>query len=384
VGALSLTTERKIMISLICYFILFIAFIVGLVKFIRFIIRKIRHRNEPQKNSLNRDFARFMNRAKWKQWGRIAGLVLVILSAVYVVFDQANSSLMYKAYTNAFENANNYFSTQAPNVAANNLFVTEYGTFNSNIHADTYKDLDGVRVPWQPYDQAFGDLPLSPKALGDQALMPMLINNAWYTQGSNQKIATFFSPTASYKGEISHKFNQTIEIPMGVTPTHDAAKIATVPNMLAEVAVSFKEPLTYAQIQQLVPKNLLINWYWLGYDNAKNQYIVSNTDYYGIGSDVTGGFKGNPLSGKLSDFSYNMFVTAVKQSPNITPSNSFDAKADALKQIKKYPTLDKAKFAGVILTGRTENFANLDTESWVFATNVGLTTSIRPDIQLTK
>ncbi|MFK5240509.1 anti sigma factor C-terminal domain-containing protein, partial [Lactococcus lactis] len=40
-----------------------------------------------------------------------------------------------------------------------------------------------------------------------------------------------------------------------------------------------------------------------------------------------------------------------------------------------------AKFSGVILTGQTKNFANFDKNSWVYASNVGLTVELRPDIK---
>ena len=40
--------------------------------------------------------------------------------------------------------------------------------------------------------------------------------------------------------------------------------------------------------------------------------------------------------------------------------------------------LKTAKFAGVIVTGRTQNLAKLDNQKYTFATNVGVTTPIMP------
>ena len=64
--------------------------------------------------------------------------------------------------------------------------------------------------------------------------------------------------------------------------------------------------------------------------------------------------------------------------------NGLDIYQDALKQIEKYPTLKTAKFSGIIVSGRTENLATLDDESYVYTTNVGLQAEILPYIEPTK
>lgn len=103
---------------------------------------------------------------------------------------------------------------------------------------------------------------------------------------------------------------------------------------------------------------------------------MSNSNYAENGNN-------SQLTGKLDNTTYQDFkksVAAIAKKNQIT-INDFSPSKDALKQVKKYPTLKSAKFSGVILTGQTKNFANFDKNSWVFASNVGLTVELRPDIK---
>lgn len=356
--------------------ILFIAALVALVALIRFIVRKIRHRNDPKTPSnLGRDFQKFANKTKWKRWGLTTALVLVVMSAAYVVFTQINSDWMSKEYNKTNNLAVDYLDTQAPNISNNNMFINNYGTFSSNLHLDTYKDIDGYRVSWQPFDFGFGTFKSAPQTGYYQFASPVQDGNAYYTQGTNQKIATFFLPKINYKSKNY----------FGLQPTHDAGKIATMPNQLAEVAVSFDKPYSYADIQKMIPKNLLINWYWIGAYDDNNIDFGQQANYFGINASSKASNNGatSILDGTLDSAEYNNFVHSLKdwvKAGNSYTINSFKVEQDALQQVKKYPTLTTAKFSGVILTGRTKNFTQLDKENWVFATNVGLTTEIRPDL----
>ncbi|MER0124125.1 hypothetical protein ABPH35_10960 [Streptococcus sp. ZJ93] len=56
---------------------------------------------------------------------------------------------------------------------------------------------------------------------------------------------------------------------------------------------------------------------------------------------------------------------------------------DDLEFIKEnYPTLADAKFSGVILTGKAENFAQLENQDWIFASSIGAAIPNQPYYQL--
>ncbi|MDR2976276.1 MAG: anti-sigma factor [Streptococcaceae bacterium] len=344
--------------------------IFGLAWLIGRVIRVIRERKASNSGSkdekLNADFKRLAKRTKIKRMALtawISGAVVVILVGIGVA---VNNKMMKDSFFKKSEQASEYFVIRSPNVSYNNLVVNNYGFFSSNLHADTYKNVDGYRVDWQDYDWGFGTIGTSGYGYQYQYVSPVRQGNAFYTQGSNQKVASFFLPKADYNSKGYY----------GLTPTHEAQKLSKLPNYLAEVAVTFDKAYTYDELQKMIPSNLMINWYWLGVNDSSNVDAAGSWSYYGLNSETDE--KGNP-TGKLTSDSYdNAFVPTVKRETGGSKYNSFDAGEDAKKMVEKFPNLKTAKFAGVILTGRTENLAGLDEENWTFATNVGVTTEILP------
>ncbi|WP_343037645.1 anti sigma factor C-terminal domain-containing protein [Pseudolactococcus laudensis] len=200
-----------------------------------------------------------------------------------------------------------------------------------------------------------------------------------FSRENGEKLPLFFNP--------NHKQTETEQ---EVKTTHEARTSSGLKNHVAEVAISFKEPMTYAEIQAKLPDNLLINWYWLGM--ASDQLSVTDTigKVIGINADEAGKLEDESLetssSSSWSSANYPSFVTAVKTAAEKRGYNvaGIDIYKDALKQVEKYPTLKTAKFVGIIVSGRTENLATLDDEPYIFATNVGLQAEILPYIEPTK
>ncbi|MDM5146744.1 hypothetical protein ICE98_03898 [Lactococcus lactis] len=81
---------------------------------------------------------------------------MTIFSAFIVIAWQVNSALMEKIILRLLIFLLLLSTAAAPNIGYNNQIINDYGIFNSNLHSDTYKDIDGYRVPWQAFDFAFG------------------------------------------------------------------------------------------------------------------------------------------------------------------------------------------------------------------------------------
>uniref|UniRef100_UPI002905F6F9 anti sigma factor C-terminal domain-containing protein n=1 Tax=Listeria monocytogenes TaxID=1639 RepID=UPI002905F6F9 len=124
-------------------------------------------------------------------------------------------------------------------------------------------------------------------------MSPSVNSNAYFTQTTNQKIASFFSTNANYK---SKDYN-------GILPTHDADKISQLSNHVAEVAVTFDKAYSYNEIQKMIPENLLINWYWIGYNDSKSLDAAGQTKWFGLMSNSNYAENGNnsKLTGKLDN-----------------------------------------------------------------------------------
>lgn len=314
---------------------------------------------------LNSNFKQLARRTKTKRWALtawIAGAVVVLLAGIALTI---NAKWMEKAFFKTSEQAQTFLTIQSPNIDGNNLVIDRYGLFSSNLHADTYKNIDGYHIDWQDFDWHVGTFGSSNDGYHYQSVSSVFLNNGYYTQGTNQKIASFFLSKADYQSKDFY----------GLKPTHEAQTLAKLPNHLSEVALTFDKPYTYAEIQKMIPSNLMLNWYWLGVSDPSNIKAAVGT-YYGLASDTDK--NGNP-TGKLAAKSYDkIFVPQVKSQNDGSGTNDFRPGEDAKKVVGKYPTLEKAKFSGVILTGRTENLAMLDKQSWAFATNVGVSTEILP------
>lgn len=357
------------------YLVLALTLFFGLIRLFIFVINKTRHKLQTTKSisNLNKDFHNFALKTKIKRWGLTTWIALTVFSAFIVIGWRVNSAIMEKNFFKTFEYSTAIFTASAPNVAYSNQIIDDYGVFSSNLHSDTYKDIDGYHVPWESYNFSFNVSNVG--GLNLNTLSPSVNSNAYFTQTTNQKIASFFSTKTNYKSKEYY----------GIFPTRDAGKISQLANHVAEVAVTFDKPYSYKEIQKMIPEDLLINWYWIGYNNTKSLAAASQTNWFGLmsNSNHTGNGNNSQLTGKLDNATYQDFkksLTAIAKTNQIT-INDFSPSKDALKQVKKYPTLKSAKFSGVILTGQTKNFANLDKNPWVYASNVGLTVELRPDIQ---
>ena len=357
------------------YFVLAITLFFGLIRLFIFVINKTRHKLQTTESisNLNKDFHNFALKTKIKRWGLTTWIALTVFSAFIVIGWRVNSAIMEKNFFKTFDYSTAIFTASAPNVAYNNQIIDDYGVFSSNLHSDTYKDIDGYHVPWESYNFSFNVSNVGGLSLN--TLSPSVNSNAYFTQTTNQKIASFFSTNANYKSKDYY----------GILPTHDADKISQLSNHVAEVAVTFDKAYSYNEIQKMIPENLLINWYWIGYNDSKSLDAAGQTNWFGLMSNSNYAENGNnsQLTGKLDNTTYQDFkksVAAIAKKNQIT-INDFSPSKDALKQVKKYPTLKSAKFSGVILTGQTKNFVNFDKNSWVYASNVGLTVELRPDIK---
>ncbi|CAM3111612.1 anti-sigma factor [Lactococcus hircilactis] len=360
--------------KIIIPYLILSALIFGIYWLIKKIVKRFRKTRESA--DLEKNFKQVARKARMKRIFLPVYLTLTALVVVFGIVMQINSAQMEKLYFKTYDLAVDFVDIQAPNVGYNSAYINDYGVFTSNLHLDTYKNIDGYHVTWKPLDFPFGTLSMYMSHENyDMYASPQITSNGYYTQKDNQKIATFFQTKVNFKSKDYY----------GLQPTHEASTFKNQPNELAEIAVTFKEPLTYAQIQALVPKNLLINWYWIGLSDSKNLDAAYNLDYFGLNSDSKTFDNGNANqpTGKLSASSYKTFVKDVNNWPTEQTSSTgeFNPLKDARKQIKKYPTLASAKFSGVILTGQTKNFGTLDDEPWVFATNVGLTTPIVPYVK---
>lgn len=224
---------------------------------------------------------------------------------------------------------------------------------------------------------------------------------ATYTYTNGFKLPHFFNTNAKKTG-----FDFQL--------TQDLDFIPEMTGQAVEVAVTFDKPYTFSEIAELVPDNLQINWYWIGTESdldtagvnpsllgftpngsvftyQEEQEIVKNTQ--NLSGDEWKAYMEKASKGKenLSEEDYfanaythfvaNLELAREKNwlNPGFGWNDTVYSMADeATNYLKKYPDGKTAKFAGVILTGRAENFAQLQNQDWIYGSNIGHSVQIQP------
>ena len=361
--------------------------------------------------NLDKEFKKLVKQTKKRRRWVGVGISLLATGVVVVGAVFARNVYVKQALEQEAVKANIAYETQNPNVITNVTGQT-LGFLGGSYTTENYKNVDGYLVSIGGNTVSYGQM------LGENK--DTYNGGTWLSSSVNsnigdgvffkngQKQPSFYSPTA----ENNYLLNG------GKGAPQELRTLTKLPNHLAEVAITFDKVYTYKEIQRMIPQNLLINWCLLATDD-KTANIGGSNLYIGLSTNVDNYSKGEPsydeATGKLNsqderkilgatttntiygldDKLYGDFVAAIKKANTISDFTALgfgsgtgpdDVKMyypyrEALKQVKQHPTLATAKFAGVILTGRTENFAQLSEKSWIYASSVGATTEVLPYLE---
>lgn len=331
---------------------------------------------------LNENFDQLIKKEKRKRLLKTIAISFVTTVVLLFIGFTLINKRMEMQYKKAQEMANITDMIESPNLVSQSQYLSTSGRVTSQLKSERFKNIDGYMVAATPLEINFSLFGIGYGSGKNSSLTVPITKTkeiSAFSRENGEKLPLFFNP--------KHKESETQQ---EAKATHEARTLSGFKNHVAEVAISFKEPMTYAEIQAKIPENVLINWYWLGM--ASDQLSATETvgKVIGINADEAGKLSSEPLKSKTSSAwwspNYPSFVAAVKTAAEKRgyTVNGLDIYQDALKQIEKYPTLKTAKFSGIIVSGRTENLATLDDEPYVYTTNVGLQAEILPYIEPTK
>ena len=132
----------------------------------------------------------------------------------------------------------------------------------------------------------------------------------------------------------------------------------------------------------MLPSNLKANWYWLGTYSNYNTASLDISNLFGfkvIKDDIK--------------YSFDVFQTHLKNSLkdkhgliNISTSKGeiYSTKKELDYLNKTFKNIENCKFSGVILTGKAENFAQLEGKEWIYASSIGASIPNQPYYKLDK
>lgn len=241
-----------------------------------------------------------------------------------------------------------------PNISYNSLYYFPTGQFSGKVHADRFKDLDGIPVAYSPFEANYS----LTGAFDAGASDVFSKNKLLYDRGNLQKIPQFYNTKVKFsKNDVK------------TSPSQDLKYLNQLNDKVIEVAITFDKPYTYKEIKTMLPKNLKQNWLWIGtyttLDTSQwpNQF---GTDTENIHSAI------------------NTMFNVSKNSPHvgINNVNIYSDLDNYLKDNKHIKDVDQLSFAGIILTGKSENFNSLKGKKWIYGSSLGASIDYQPYYQL--
>ena len=336
------------------------------------------------KMSDNVNFEKIIKTEKRKKWLKtiaVSGAATVIIggSVFYAIHNQLGIQMAKQASKQQRQfNIDDLISS--PNIISTSQYFSTTKTTQGTLKSDREKNIDGYRVAYPEKNVTFNTHGIESAS----AQTPNIYNKNPATKEiiatnrqSQQKEPLFFNVKYehAYQSEKDKK-----ELLAPSIPTHEAKTLSQLPNALGEVAITFDKRYSYDDIRQMMPENVMINYYWLGIHSDKLDTMSVAGSYTGLNASDDGTGKlteGAEVKAGKNDFSgYQGLKSALKQQSGQRTVNNVDIAKDGQRQVSK--NLKTAKFAGVIVTGRTQNLARLDSQKYTFATNVGVTTPIMP------
>ncbi|MGT2933372.1 anti sigma factor C-terminal domain-containing protein [Streptococcus catagoni] len=264
-----------------------------------------------------------------------------------------------------------------PNVDYNSAYYQVHSPFSGQFISHRTKTIDGIEVPYETYQRQYsvfgeGAEDVISNKFADQGY-------STYTRVSHQKIPQFFN--YKYKIHQGDTFKKTSDIAL-------ASQMA---GQVLEMAISFDRPYTFKEIQEMIPSNLVTEWYWIGQSNNYNTSELSPACQIGFSVD-TDNDKSSSQKRKLwqsFEHSYDLFRSNAKKNLKekyfqYTTSTGFDFNKELQLYLAKHPIAKKATFQGVVVSGRAKNFEQLLKAKWIYASNIGESVQIQPYHHLTK
>lgn len=286
-----------------------------------------------------------------------------------------------------------------PNIDSQMAYFKPTSQYTGFFHVDQTKDIAGITVPYETLDLAYALRPLYeplhvPRGYFDQN------DTSLYTYNQGYKIPVFYNTKFDYRIDDRQ-----------MALTQDITHLSQMSGQAVEMAVTFDKPYTFEEIAELVPANLKVNWYWIGTTTHFDTSLALPLGY--DGSSAPQSYqevqeelaKLNKLSGKELEGYLDKRPAPAEATPEQARQNgythfvgklqeaidknmieytygmgdqAYHLSEDAKVYLAANPDAKTAKFAGVILTGRAEDFTDLENQSWIFGSNIGEHVTIQP------
>lgn len=313
---------------------------------------------------LDIDFKKLALRVKVKRWSLMILISITITILILIIGYRGTHLFVRKNYLALDKEFQVLDVINSPNIYSDSRYIASNDAFGGVLVSDRYKNIDGYKVAWEQRQGTFNWMAATPDA-GNDAFAE--IQRGEQIVGMENKDLRMKVPTF---------FNSAIK-KSAIQKTDELKTLSKMDNQLAEVGITFDKPYSYEEIQQMIPSDLLINWYWIGTSGSFDTTELSS--YLGINA--------NEMDGTLNETDFKDFVKVLKKT-NVSSrkiysrkNQSYSLYADGASYAKVNNNLAESKFSGIIVSGKTENFKALENQNWLFASSVGVTVERVPYIE---
>lgn len=299
---------------------------------------------------MDQPIEKVIKRAKRKQWLKMTLVAIIVSFVLFIAFYRVGNHFAAKSTQRLHEELFLQNMIMQPNVQIDSQMTQNRSMFGGEIVTNRSKNINGYTVPWSTLTSQYGWMK---NEIPYNELVPCFYsddeNSYEYDKQTKQKYATFYHPNIeTYYDGVQNEL----------------AQVAQLENHVAEVAISFKEPLTFAEIEQLVPEDFNIVWYYMLSREVNEENGPSGLPVFGF-------------SGGQQVTEIESFIEALKQ---YDENGHVEEIQQFIKQYEDQP-FSEVKVLGVMLTGQAKNFRQLIDTPFVRGASVGVTAEIVPYIQ---
>lgn len=295
-----------------------------------------------------------LKKAKRKQLIKITVISLVVCMLLLIGINRFGNYITSIHHKNLHERLFLEHAITQPNVDIDSQVTANASMFGGNIVTNRSKNINGYLVPWSTLTSSYSWFGAS---IDHNELIPGYFSQGAieyeYDKQTKQKVPTFYHP------EIKEYYD-------GVQ--NQLPDLIKMDNHVGEVAISFKEPMTMAEVKNTIPDSLNIVWL----------YMVSEV------GDESQGPAGLPVygyaDGELSKEGFDSFIEVLKE---YDEDKTNEIIQDYIKENEQKP-FEEVTVLGVMLTGKTESFEALVDSEFIRGASVGVTVPTVPYIQTVK
>ncbi|NQP15384.1 hypothetical protein HO931_08355 [Streptococcus suis] len=258
-----------------------------------------------------------------------------------------------------------------PNIKHDGIKIQSTSYVSGKLYCNLYKDLAGVPMAFGQHEIYYD---LFDRHYDFAQHIPGNTFKYLYDFTTNTKIPVFYNRKKSVWSvqDIANELHY----------------LKDMSGQLVEVAISFDKKYSLAEIKQMIPSNLKQNWYWIGTEGKQNTHYYRPEQLLGLDpEDIQLVFSDMP-----GDYMTGMdFMKEFLESGDQKRAQYLDIPVDDLQafvdkfgdtDFTKQEEIDKLEFAGIILTGKAEDFAQLEGKDWIYSSSIGASIPIQPYYQL--